>query len=346
MKVEAVLTNSPNANVPSVNSYSRQVYLPSQAGTLLDRREVFRSRRSADGESAGLHDGPGASDRVQIAPRDIVKRRAVACQGMVAEIVQATKHEKIEYRYRGPFHLLVAYEQGVRRDGLTSVEGLSTSNLRDFRKKLTFVPAGHDYRECHTLQALSRVAFFHLDPAKMQALCDIGPANLAPRLHFENTALWDTALKLTALIESSADGNGSYVEALGTVLAHELARLGQATPHVQTLIRGGLAAWQQRVVISYIEEHLAEQISLATLAQAVRLSTFHFCRAFKQSFGVPPHRYHTVQRIERAKMLLAKPSPSVTDIGLTVGFSQTSSFTAAFRRATGLTPTAYHRSLA
>jgi AraC family transcriptional regulator len=42
---------------------------------------------------------------------------------------------------------------------------------------------------------------------------------------------------------------------------------------------------------------------------------------------------------------LAKSAPSVTDIGFTVGFSQTSSFTAAFRKATGLTPTAYHRSL-
>jgi len=35
----------------------------------------------------------------------------------------------------------------------------------------------------------------------------------------------------------------------------------------------------------------------------------------------------------------------VTDIGLTVGFSETSSFSAAFRKATGLTPTGYRRSL-
>jgi AraC family transcriptional regulator len=77
----------------------------------------------------------------------------------------------------------------------------------------------------------------------------------------------------------------------------------------------------------------------------VRLSPFYFCRAFKQSFGIPPHRFHTSRRIERAKALLAKPAPSVTDIGLTVGFSETSSFTAAFRKATGFTPTSYHRSL-
>jgi AraC-like DNA-binding protein len=61
---------------------------------------------------------------------------------------------------------------------------------------------------------------------------------------------------------------------------------------------------------------------------------------------MPPHRYHNVRRIEHAKMLLAQPTCSVTEIALKVGFSETSSFTAAFRRATGSTPTGYRRSLA
>jgi AraC family transcriptional regulator len=111
---------------------------------------------------------------------------------------------------------------------------------------------------------------------------------------------------------------------------------------IEAPARGGLASWQQRIVIAYIEEHLAEQIPLAGL---VRLSPYYFCRAFKQSLGLPPHRYHNTRRIEQAKILLAKPAPSVTDIGMTVGFSDTSSFTTAFRKATGLTPSAYHRSL-
>ena len=123
------------------------------------------------------------------------------------------------------------------------------------------------------------------------------------------------------------------------------SRLQQGSTPSKPTLRGGLAAWQQRVVTTYIEEHLAEPISLATLAELVGLSTYHFCRAFKQSFGMPPHRYHTRRRIERAKALLAKPALSVTEIGMTVGFSETSSFTAAFRKATGFTPSAYHRSL-
>ena len=148
-----------------------------------------------------------------------------------------------------------------------------------------------------------------------------------------------------ALIEGPQPDDCSYLQALGAVLSHELVR-NQGTTKGKAAVRGGLAAWQQRIVTSYIEEHLAEPVPLAKLAELAGLSTYHFCRAFKQSLGVPPHRYHTSQRIERAKTLLAKPVFSVTDIGLTVGFSETSSFTAAFRKATGLTPTAYHRSLA
>jgi AraC family transcriptional regulator len=123
-------------------------------------------------------------------------------------------------------------------------------------------------------------------------------------------------------------------------------RVNQGSTQGKQAVRGGLAAWQQRIVTAYIEEHLSESVRLAQLAGLVSLSSYHFCRAFRQSFGLPPHRYHTSRRIERAKALLSKPVFSVTDIGLTLGFSETSSFTAAFRKATGLTPTAYHRSLA
>jgi len=140
------------------------------------------------------------------------------------------------------------------------------------------------------------------------------------------------------LIESAGADNRRYLEALGVVLVHELARLNPATPHVRTPHPGGLAAWQQRC-----RDHLYRGASCrADIARhacpVVRLSPYYFCRAFKQSFGIPPHRFHTMRRIERAKALLAKPAPSVTEIGLAVGFSETSSFTAAFRKATGFTP--------
>lgn len=325
--------------------------LPTPKLPSIERRFRSATRHDAriDWDNARRPAGLDAFDEaVKIAPADIVKRRAATSSGMAAEIVQAVKREKIEYRFRAPVHLLVVCERGLRRDGESFVEGAPRSSLRDLRRKLTFVPAGHEFYEWQDPQILTRVAYFYFDPAKLVVDPELGLADkpLAPRLFFEDAALWNTAVKLKSLIERPLSTNQLYFDALGVVLAHELVRLNAGVPSSEPPVRGGLAAWQQKSVLAYIEEHLAEQIPLATLAQLVRLSPHYFCRAFKQSLGVPPHRYHTSRRIDRAKILLADPARSVTDIGLTLGFSETGSFTAAFRKATGLTPTGYQRSLA
>ncbi len=265
---------------------------------------------------------------------------------MAVETVQATTGAKIEFRFQGPVHLLVVYEEGVRCEGETFIEGAPRSTLRELRRKLAFVPAGHEYREWQQPRLRSRLIYIYFDPAKMPGQPHAGPSGtpLAPRSFFENNGLCETAVKLATLIEDDPE-NRSYREALFSVLAHELVRLNSSGRAVDLPVRGGLAAWQQRVAKDYIEKHLTEQIPLATLAQLVRLSPHYLCRAFKRSFGIPPHRYHSNRRVERAKVLLANPTHSVTDVALTLGFSDTSSFTAAFRKMTGATPTAYRRSV-
>jgi AraC family transcriptional regulator len=288
-----------------------------------------------------------SSPTVDVAPSRFVARRGMKWRGMGAEFVQATSHDRIEYSFRSPVHLLAAYQHGTRREGESYVEGLPRSTLRDVTKKLIFVPASHDYREWHDPRILPGVTYFYFDPAQLQADFEMNDTDVlfAPRLLFEDATIWSTAAKLKQAMDAQDAENRLYVEALGIVLVHELIRLNRGAPRTEAPVRGGLAAWQQRIVTAYIDEHLPEQISLATLAGLARLSTYYFCRAFKQSFGIPPHRYHTNRRIEQAKVMLAARSHSVTEIGLTLGFSDTSSFTAAFRKTAGQTPSFYQRSL-
>jgi AraC family transcriptional regulator len=351
--VEVMLTNLLPTDVVSSGRFTGNVQRPSEGAVPqpLDRRRGFSSKHNepAGRDTRGLRGGragDAACATVEISPPHIVRRHIFALEGMTVETVEATSCEKIEYRFRAARHLLAVCEEGARSDGDTFVEGLPRSSLRDLKKKLTFVPAGHEYHERQEPRISGRVVYFYFDPAKMPTLPQAdADTPLSPRLFFEDATLWDTAVKLRQRIESAGSDNRLYVEALGLVLAHELVRLNAGIRPVEAPVRGGLAGWQQRIATSYIEEHLSEQIPLATLARLVRLSPHYFCRAFKQSLGMPPHRYHNSRRIEQAKMLLAKPEFSVTDIGLTVGFSQTSSFTAAFRKATGFTPTGYHRHL-
>jgi AraC family transcriptional regulator len=284
---------------------------------------------------------------VEVFPPDIVRHHRFVEGGMGAEVVQATRRERTEFHFDAPVHLLALFERGTRVAGESHVDGLRRSSLKDFEHKLIFVPAGHRYDDWQVPRTLTRAIYFYLDPAEppMSSALVLQEA-LSPRLFFEDAAVWGTALKLASLVESTSAFNRLYFDALSLVLAHEIVRFARGCPRIEPKVHGGLASWQQRVVVDYIEEHLNEQIPLATLASLVRLSAYYFCRAFKQSLGMPPHRYHTFRRIERAKSLLADASISVTEVGLSLGFSETSSFTATFRKAVGLTPTTYRRSLA
>jgi AraC family transcriptional regulator len=263
---------------------------------------------------------------------------------MTAELVQGTDKAPFESRMRSTHHTLIAYERGSRSDGSTSVDGLPPSSTRELAQKLVFVPAGAEYHDRHTPRTQLSAVYFHFSPDMLPHQEGPEAAPLSPLLFFEDASLWGTVRKLKEMLEAPVFDDQSYFEALGTLLAHELLHAHSTLPASQPPARGGLAPWQQRAVTSYIEEHLTETIPLATLAGLARLSPYYFCRAFKQSLGVPPHRYHINRRIELAKRMLLERVQSVTDIGLALGFGETSSFSAAFRKATGTTPTSYQRS--
>jgi AraC family transcriptional regulator len=96
-----------------------------------------------------------------------------------------------------------------------------------------------------------------------------------------------------------------------------------------------------RRVLDYMTAHLEEDIGLDDLAEAACLSPFHFVRVFSNTMGVPPHRYLSRMRLERAKTLLAFRELPIVQIALACCFSSQSNFTRAFHRATGSTPQAY-----
>jgi AraC family transcriptional regulator len=288
---------------------------------------------------------------VAFAPPAIVRHQIAAWSVIQADNVEGVRHDAFDYEFKATArHLLIASERAERYDGETLVDGLPKSHVRAWSRKLTFVPAGYRFYGWQKPRALSRVTFLSIDPRSslLQSELRFAEMEFRPRLFFFDGDLWHTALKLKAQaqVDNTGRGQSAYVEALSIALAHELMRMNEIVPSLVSRTRGGLPGWQQKKLTQYIDEHLSEEISLSSLANLVRLSPYHFCRAFKQSFGVPPHRYLTRRRIERAKRLLAERTLSVTEIGLEVGFCETSAFTAAFRKLSGETPTDYRSSLA
>ena len=284
------------------------------------------------------------AETVAISPSNLVKRHSTECDGIIAESVYAPARSTIEMRYAASVHLLVLYEEGARREGQTSIDGLPPSSLRNFANKLAFVPAGHAYREWHETNEPIRITYLYLDPVKLRNFSV--PSAYTPKSFFEDSSSWQTAIKLKRLVERNQPQSEPYATALANVLAHELSSDDKCALQSSSTTRGGLAGWQMRAVAAYIEERVDKQISLASLAGLAHLSQYHFCRAFKQSFGSPPHLYHLQRKTERAKVLLSERSTSITEIGVILGYSQTSSFSLAFRKITGQTPSDFRRNFA
>jgi AraC-like DNA-binding protein len=90
-----------------------------------------------------------------------------------------------------------------------------------------------------------------------------------------------------------------------------------------------------------VDARYREPLDVRTLACAAHLSPAHFSREFRRAFGESPHKYLLTRRLERAAALLRNTDRTVADICLTVGLRSVGSFTTAFGRAFGLTPTAY-----
>lgn len=283
---------------------------------------------------------------VSFSPARIVERRATQWRGLQVESLQVTAVEPYEYDFQAPYHLLILAEQAERYEGETLVDGLPKSNQRECSRTLSFIPAGSRFYGWQKPRVPKKALYCYIDPNAPLLDPQLGFSTIEfkPRLFFFDRDLWETTLKLKGQMDKSA--SPLYAEALSVVLLHELLRLNNATAQIQPVARGGLAGWQQKRVAQYVETHLSEPIPLATLAEQARLSPYHFARAFKHSFGLPPHRYHLQRRMEQAKLLLGKSSASITEIALQVGFRETSSFTAAFRKLTDHSPSEYRRSLA
>jgi AraC family transcriptional regulator len=183
-----------------------------------------------------------------------------------------------------------------------------------------------------------------LDPAVLQQIVtDSGAATtteMAHRVMFQDPTILHVAQLLKAEVLTGGLAGNLYVESLRNLLAVHLLRHHASTDTAvkPTAAERGLDGLSLKRLKDYIEDHLAEELAIATLAAQIPMSPFHFARVFKAAVGDPPHRYILHRRIERAKILLSVARLSAAEVAYQVGFSNQSHFTAQFRKVVGMTP--------
>jgi AraC family transcriptional regulator len=107
--------------------------------------------------------------------------------------------------------------------------------------------------------------------------------------------------------------------------------------------RGGLAAWQIARVRAYIDSNLHRTIHIRDLSAVARRSPAHFSRKFKLAVGESPHAYVVTRRLERACHLMMISAEPLSEIALSVGFSDQAHLCRLFRQALGQSPAHWRR---
>jgi AraC family transcriptional regulator len=105
----------------------------------------------------------------------------------------------------------------------------------------------------------------------------------------------------------------------------------------------GLARWQSRAAIEYINANLASKLTLAEIAKVACICNSHFSRAFKISHGVSPWAYIIMARVERATRMIRATREPLSQIASACGFADQAHLCRAFRRWVGVSPGTWRR---
>jgi AraC-like DNA-binding protein len=156
-------------------------------------------------------------------------------------------------------------------------------------------------------------------------------------------SVWHFAAALAPALEHPDEVAAMYAEHLlmATHTYFAVAFGGMRLPTCGT--RGGLAPWQARCATDLMIARLSEDVSLSEPARACGLSVSYFSRAFRQSVGMPPHRWLLLQRVLHAKTLLRDADRSLADIAVGSGFADQSHFTRVFTGVVGVSPGAWRK---
>jgi AraC family transcriptional regulator len=149
----------------------------------------------------------------------------------------------------------------------------------------------------------------------------------------------------TAVLETDHDAAKTYIGRAAELLGLDLAEPAFLAPASYRL-RGRLAPWQTKRIRVYIADNLASNIRATELAAIVHLSTSHFFRAFRETFGRAPLAYITQQRVLHAQELMLNSRRPIAEIALDCGMCDQPHFTRVFRRIVGLNPHAWRRQFA
>jgi AraC family transcriptional regulator len=269
---------------------------------------------------------------------DLFKRKS--WPGISAECVRVAAPVEYDFRVEATSNFLMLLDL-QRADGETVITGGPPSYRKNLRHRLSFAPIGSAISGWSRIVKPASFTALYFDPLLLdEPRCDL--SQVPAMVEFEDNMLRTAMLQFDAILNDPSLDQPGYAETLAVLLAFEIGRLKNQM-RASAAPRSGLPQWQVRVVMDYLESHLADKTTISELSGLLHLSRFHFIRAFKKTVGMPPHQFILRRRVERARELLANNDLSIGEIAERTGFNGAAQLSRAFRQIVGTTPTDFRR---
>jgi AraC-like DNA-binding protein len=261
------------------------------------------------------------------------------------------KLDMTEMEFSLPSHMILMFPDGISRGyewssndeaGRLSIVAANTIIFNPAKEYL-FLRKRKSQAQCRML--LLTIPPTMLCRASGREFTDI---HFSQQIGLDDPIICQALIAIQQEIESPGPNSTSYVDSLLMLLLNRLIRCASnlAAPLIRPkYAKGGLAHWRLKQALQLLESDSAKAPLLSEIAEAINLHPTSFCRAFKQSTGVPPHRYLLVHRTNQAKKMMEDRNLTLTQIALDCGFSSSSQFSAAFKRIVGVPPRAFRRAL-
>jgi len=200
--------------------------------------------------------------------------------------------------------------------------------------------------ECgHEHAVGDRCISFHYQPAFWEALVASVPGVRRPAFPAVRLSPVPRQAPLTANIHLTRLGRGALEAnaldigaAVLQALSGERATFPSVKPHEERRVTEAV-----RLICDSADEIESETLTISALGSAVGMSPYHFLRTFRRVVGSTPHQYLIRQRVHRAATRLLTSTDSVSDIAVSVGFGDLSTFNRRFKGLFGLSPRHYRR---
>lgn len=316
---------------------------------LLSSRAVHRL--TADKRWSALLARPVATEIRRLNP-SARRIRIFETSGARVELLEFAEHVSAEFEVLMPCHVAILLPDGIS-EGFEWSNGRRTQKFHSLPSNTVMFNPAEEYLRIRTgaSQNHCRVLMLTIDPNTMNRVNDhdVDTANVRFQqlISLDDQAACQALVAIQLEIENPGSHAAFYIDTLLMLLLTRLMRCASNLARVRqtAYAKGGLSSWRLRRALELLEGDPAEAPSLVELAHALRLHPTSFCRAFKQSTGLSPHRYLLVHRVNRAKEMMRDQERSLTAVALDCGFSDSSQFSVVFKRITGLSPREYRRSL-